>query len=56
MTLEILELLSMYSDLLAANGPDSNEARQFFEAHRHLPMFEENALDLYRLQKEDWKS
>ena len=47
--------LSRYADLLAEFGPDSTEARQFFEENRNLTGFEENATNLYRLEKEDYE-
>ena len=51
---QVLSLLARYADLLAA-GPDRPQAQKFFEDHKGHPGFQEHALELYRLEKEDRK-
>jgi hypothetical protein len=51
----VLSALAQYADLLAAHGPDSQESVQFFESHKHLKLFEDNARQLHQLEKEDYQ-
>lgn len=51
---EVVDKLAEYANLLAAYGPDSEQATAFFAAHRELPLFERNARELYALEKEDY--
>lgn len=50
---EVLQKLEEYARLLGQFGSDSQPARDFYLRYKHLPMFFENANDLYRLQRED---
>jgi hypothetical protein len=49
----VIEKLSEYANILAKHGPDSPEARTFYEMNKDLPAFSVNARDLESLERED---